>query len=99
MIGVVVPTSLHRKLKAWQALEHRKSFSEFCALLLEYAERRLEKAGGLTAMLRSEGIASDASNSSDQDLIQRQTQIAKGVYDQHSSPGARESKSRRNKAS
>jgi hypothetical protein len=50
MIGVVVQPSLKQKLMAWQARERRKSLSELCALLLEYAEKQLSRAGSLTLL-------------------------------------------------
>jgi len=69
MIGVVVSPSLLRRLKEAQARERRKSLSEFCALLLEYAESKLQKSGiALPDLLASEA----------------QTEISRGVYEEDS---------------
>lgn len=98
MIGIVVSPSLHRRLKEWQERERRKSFSEFCALLIEYAERRLKDVGSLTTLLQSVGLGSESSHSG-RDLIDRQVQIAKEAYEQHAHPSAKKIKSHRAKAS
>lgn len=39
------------RLKSWQRKSRRKSFSDFCCVLLEYAEMRLTEEGSLDRLI------------------------------------------------
>jgi hypothetical protein len=76
MIGVVVSPSLLQRLKAWQARERRKSFSEFCSLLLEFSANELDARGSLAGLLSAQDRIPSATSA----LARAQAEKGKNVY-------------------